>query len=214
MSTSGSDMNAVFLDFNPALARFVSFPFTLGHENVGVIAEVGQEVEGFSPGDRVVADPLLPCATRGIEPPCEFCQRGEFSLCQNFAEGDLSPGFGIGTCRDTGGSSGARVTYKATVEEILVEESPLPDVGRGRGRGSRAVGVRLADGSEHRADVVISAADGYSTIFKMLGGRYVNDKIEHRYKNWKLIRPLVMISFGVAREFTGEPQRSSPFRWP
>jgi phytoene dehydrogenase-like protein len=87
---------------------------------------------------------------------------------------------------------GGQVTYKATVEEILVEND-------------RAVGVRLADGSQHRADIVVSAADGYSTIFKMLGGRYVDDRIKNRYKNWKLIRPLVMVSFGVTREFTGEP---------
>ncbi len=100
----GSDMSTISLKDSPALSAFISFPFTLGHENVGVIAEVGHRVEGFGSGDRVVAEPLLPCATRGIEPPCEFCQRGEFSLCQNFAEGDLSPGFSIGTCRDTGGS--------------------------------------------------------------------------------------------------------------
>ncbi|MCL6560805.1 MAG: NAD(P)/FAD-dependent oxidoreductase [Firmicutes bacterium] len=87
---------------------------------------------------------------------------------------------------------GGQVTYRATVEEILVENH-------------RASGVRLADGSEHRADIVVSAADGHSTIFKMLGGRYVNEKIKNRYKNWKLFRPLVMVNFGVAREFTGEP---------
>jgi len=86
---------------------------------------------------------------------------------------------------------GGQVTYKATVEEVLVEDH-------------RAVGVRLADGSEHRADAVVSAADGYSTVFKMLGGRYVDEKVEDRYKNWKLIRPMVMVSFGVAREFAGE----------
>jgi L-iditol 2-dehydrogenase len=100
----GSDMSTIFLKDSPALSAFVSFPFTLGHENVGVIAEVGDQVKGFAPGERVVAEPLLPCATRGIEEPCEFCQRGEFSLRQNFAEGNLSPGFSIGTCRDTGGS--------------------------------------------------------------------------------------------------------------
>ncbi len=87
---------------------------------------------------------------------------------------------------------GGQVTYKATVQEILVEND-------------RAVGVRLADGSQHRADIVVSAADGYSTIFEMLGGRYVDEKIENRYQNWKLIRPIVMVSFGVAREFPGEP---------
>jgi threonine dehydrogenase-like Zn-dependent dehydrogenase len=112
----GSDMSTIFLKDSPALSVFVSFPFTLGHENVGVIAEVGappsspptlggkEGGKGFAPGERVVAEPLLPCATRGIEELCEFCQRGEFSLCQNFAAGNLSPGFGIGSCRDTGGS--------------------------------------------------------------------------------------------------------------
>ena len=83
---------------------------------------------------------------------------------------------------------GGEVTYKATVREILVEND-------------QAVGVRLADGTEHRADVVVSAADGYSTIFNMLGGRYVDKKIEERYRSWPLFRPYIMVSFGVAREF-------------
>jgi L-iditol 2-dehydrogenase len=100
----GSDMNTVFLKGSPALSTFLSSTFTLGHENVGIIAQVGPQVEGLAPGDRVVADPLLPCATRSVEPPCEFCRRGEFSLCQNFAEGDLAPGLSIGFCGDTGGS--------------------------------------------------------------------------------------------------------------
>ena len=100
----GSDLHTIFLDDSPALSAFVSFPLTLGHENVGTIAEVGDQVEGFALGDRVVADPLLPCATRGIEEPCEFCQRDEFSLCRNFAEGQLAPGLSIGHCHDTGGS--------------------------------------------------------------------------------------------------------------
>jgi L-iditol 2-dehydrogenase len=100
----GSDMHTILLKDSPALSAFVSSSFTLGHENVGTIAEVGDQVAGFAPGDRVVADPLLPCATRGIAEPCEFCQQGEFSLCQNFAAGDLSPGLSIGHCPETGGS--------------------------------------------------------------------------------------------------------------
>jgi threonine dehydrogenase-like Zn-dependent dehydrogenase len=100
----GTDMGLVFLKVNPALEAFVSLPIVLGHENVGTIAEIGARVEGFAVGDRVVADPLLPCAARGIEEPCELCRRGDFSLCQNFAEGNLAPGFSLGACCDTGGS--------------------------------------------------------------------------------------------------------------
>lgn len=87
---------------------------------------------------------------------------------------------------------GGRVTYGANVEEILVE-------------GMRTCGLRLANGDIHRADIVVSAADGYSTIFKMLGGNYINSKIKKRYQNWKLFSPLVLASFGVARRFDGEP---------
>ncbi|MHB1033875.1 MAG: phytoene desaturase family protein [Pirellulales bacterium] len=87
---------------------------------------------------------------------------------------------------------GGEITCRATVEEILVENG-------------RAVGVRLADGSLHRGDVVVSAADGYSTIFKLLGGRYLDRKIEARFRDWKPIPPLVMVSLGVAREFPAEP---------
>ncbi len=89
-------------------------------------------------------------------------------------------------------SFGGEINYKATVKKILVENGA-------------AVGVMLADGSEHRADAVVSAADGYSTVNDMLDGRYVDKKTGHRFNNWRLIRPLLMASFGVQREFTGEP---------
>ncbi len=100
---------------------------------------------------------------------------------------------------------GGQVTYNATVEEILVEPTALSTTAFApRPTRQTAVGVRLSDGSEHRADVVVSAADGYSTVFKLLGGRYVNDKIKRRYATWKIFRPMLMLSFGVAREFPGE----------
>jgi len=99
---------------------------------------------------------------------------------------------------------GGEATYKATVEEILVENG-------------RAVSIRLADGTEHRADIVVSAADGRSTLFRMLKGRYLDSVLEERYRTWQTFRPIVMASFGVAQEFKGEPWRKDillarPFR--
>jgi phytoene dehydrogenase-like protein len=87
---------------------------------------------------------------------------------------------------------GGDISYHAPVAEIIVE-------------GDKAVGVRLASGEERRGDAVISAADGQSTIFQMLGGRYVDDATRARYREWKLIKPWVMFSFGVRREFPGAP---------
>lgn len=91
---------------------------------------------------------------------------------------------------------GGQLRYNATVAKVLVEHD-------------RAVGVRLEDGSEHRADAVISAADGRSTIFELLEGRYADAALQARYRDWRLIKPWAMLSFGVAREFPGEPHFSA-----
>jgi phytoene dehydrogenase-like protein len=89
-------------------------------------------------------------------------------------------------------SLGGEIRYSATVEEILIE-------------GGRATGVRLTDGGIHRSDAVISAADGHSTLYKMLGGRYLDDRTERRYRDWPLIRPSVSTTLGAAMEFPDEP---------
>ncbi|WP_026584328.1 zinc-dependent alcohol dehydrogenase [Bacillus sp. J33] len=99
----GSDLNLLFLNDSPATSPFVSFPFTIGHEIVGEIAEAGSKVSSLKPGDRVVIDPILSCHARGIEKPCPACEKGNFSLCSFKTEGNLAPGLLIGACRDTGG---------------------------------------------------------------------------------------------------------------
>jgi len=99
-----SDVGLVRLTDSPSLSPFGSERFIIGHENVGTLVEVGEQVEGFTVGDRVVADPFLPCAARGMNPPCRSCQEGQFSRCENITEGNLSRGLMIGTCADTGGS--------------------------------------------------------------------------------------------------------------
>jgi len=93
---------------------------------------------------------------------------------------------------------GGEIHYNSRVEKILVEADPS-------GRGDRAVGVRLADGTEHRADLVISAADGRATIFDMLAGEYTSDAVRSRYEEWPVYPPVVQVSLGVARDLSDEP---------
>ena len=87
---------------------------------------------------------------------------------------------------------GGEISYRSTVDEILVGHD-------------RATGVRLADGLEHQADHVVSAADGYSTVYHMLGGRYLDEATRLRYRQWPLFKPMVVVSLGVALEFPREP---------
>lgn len=87
---------------------------------------------------------------------------------------------------------GGEVTYRAKVDEVLVEND-------------QAIGVRLADGTEHRADYVVSAADYYSTIYQLLHGQYSNRKIKERFEKWTLLKPFLQVSFGVRRTFPDDP---------
>jgi len=96
---------------------------------------------------------------------------------------------------------GGKINYKAWVEKILVEND-------------RAVGVRLADGSEPRADIVISAADGRTTIFDMLDGKYINKKIKGYYDNMALFSPLIYIGLGVADSYKDIPQTVTGIDFP
>ncbi len=91
---------------------------------------------------------------------------------------------------------GGEISYNSRVTGVLVESDDGQDV---------AVGLRLADGSEYRADRVISAADGRATIFDMLDGRYVDERVQRYYDELPTFPPLVQVSLGVARDLSNEP---------
>lgn len=72
----GSDLNLILLHDSPTASPFTSFPCVPGHEILGRILEIGDGVEGFAVGERVVLNPALSCATRGIAPVCASCRAG------------------------------------------------------------------------------------------------------------------------------------------
>jgi phytoene dehydrogenase-like protein len=96
---------------------------------------------------------------------------------------------------------GGEIKFKARVAKILTEDG-------------RAVGVRLADGSEHRADYVISAADGHTTIFDMLEGKYTDDEIRGYYDKLLRFPAIVHVGLGVARTFDELPASSFGIQFP
>jgi D-arabinitol dehydrogenase (NADP+) len=56
-----------------------TYPIIPGHEFSGLVAAVGEGVQRYRPGDRVTADPNIPCNR------CPYCQRNEPNQCQNLA---------------------------------------------------------------------------------------------------------------------------------
>ncbi len=99
----GSDLATLTAQGSTYFSPFTSCPFTFGHEVVGEVAELGPEADGVKVGDRVVLEPPLHCALRGITPLCPACAEGHRSHCHNVMDGCLAPGIQTGFCRDTGG---------------------------------------------------------------------------------------------------------------
>ncbi len=67
----GSDLHAAHGQ-HPSMP----LPYQPGHEAVGVVDVLGQEVEGLTPGDRVFLEPNLVCRH------CRNCRAGRYNICQ------------------------------------------------------------------------------------------------------------------------------------
>jgi threonine dehydrogenase-like Zn-dependent dehydrogenase len=107
----GSDLATVDATSSRWFEPIVSFPFVPGHEVVGDLDD----------GTRVVVEPVLGCATRGIDPPCTACSRGDLGNCERIAFGTLEPGLQTGFCCDTGG--GWAIAMAAHQSQL----HPVPD---------------------------------------------------------------------------------------
>jgi NADPH:quinone reductase-like Zn-dependent oxidoreductase len=75
---AASALNHLDVDVREGVSRFpVETPFVLGVEVVGRIAEVGEGVDGWAVGDRVMPYLMNTCGD------CRFCRNGDESLCLN-----------------------------------------------------------------------------------------------------------------------------------
>lgn len=67
----GSDIH-VFHGLHP----YTSYPVVQGHEVSGIVAEVGEKVGGFNPGDKITFTPQVTCGE------CYPCQHGMYHICE------------------------------------------------------------------------------------------------------------------------------------
>jgi phytoene dehydrogenase-like protein len=145
----------------------------------------------------------------GIRPETEFLEMPALNILMQLAwMEDKDGGYVIGGAlalvsyiQQRYLNLGGEFHFNSKVERILVEND-------------KAFGIRLEDGTEHRGDIVISAADGHTTILNMLEGRYLNDTIRGYYENLPLRPPLVYIGLGVARQFNDIPSATEGLTFP
>lgn len=87
---------------------------------------------------------------------------------------------------------GGKIHYNSRVEKIITEKNT-------------ATGIVLENGSEIKADEIVSAADGYYTIYKMLGGNYIDKTLQKMYDDSKIFYSYVQVSLGIKRDFKDIP---------
>ncbi|WP_394540850.1 NAD(P)/FAD-dependent oxidoreductase [Lysobacter enzymogenes] len=98
---------------------------------------------------------------------------------------------------------GGILNYRCRVDKILVEDG-------------RAVGVQLKGGARHYADIVVSAADGYTTLYSMLEGKYTSPAIETLYGEMLdkpgILFPAVVSAFvGLTGDFDPDDSHSTTY---
>jgi D-arabinitol dehydrogenase (NADP+) len=84
-----------------------TYPIIPGHEFSGTVVQVGSAVKYYSPGDRVTADPNIPCRR------CPACQRGYANQCETLEA--------VGVTRE-----GAFAEYVVVPEEVVFPIGEMP----------------------------------------------------------------------------------------
>ena len=134
----------------------------MGHECSGVIAEVGEGVEGFSPGDRVAVKPIPQCGE------CYWCKKGQYSLCPSSFEN--APG--ITTANDGAFAEYVLIKYPHKMLFKLPDSLSLEDAALTEPLATSLHGVRMSRFKVGDSVVVIGAGMiGMGVVqFLRLGG--------------------------------------------
>ena len=89
-------------------------PLVMGHEVAGEVAEVGSEVRGFEPGDRVTVAFYVTCGR------CRFCREGRDTLCDEVRQHGFSMDGGMADFMKTPGINLCKVPDNVPLDQASI----------------------------------------------------------------------------------------------
>jgi propanol-preferring alcohol dehydrogenase len=89
-------------------------PLIMGHEIAGEVAQVGSQVRGFAPGDRVVVNFYVTCGR------CQFCRVGRDTLCPEVRQHGFSIDGGFAEYLKTPGVNLCKVPDHVSLEGACI----------------------------------------------------------------------------------------------
>lgn len=131
----GTDVHILKGEYPVAPGRIV------GHEPVGVIAQLGAGVTGYDVGQRVIAGAITPCGQ------CDTCLEGHASQCGGHAVGGWKLGNTIDGCQAEYVRVPSAMANLTPVPDGLSDEQVLmcPDIMSTGFGGAEAAGIRIGD---------------------------------------------------------------------
>src|SRR5689334_5838866 len=192
--------------------KTIPVPMHVGHEYVGEIVEIGQEVRGFDIGDRVSGEGHITCGY------CRNCRAGRRHLCRNtvgvgvnregaFAEFLVIPAFNAFKIPDDisddlasifdpfGNATHTALTFNLVGEDVLITGAgPIGAMAAAIARHVGARHVVVTDVNDYRLDLCREVANVVTVNVSREDLRSVMDRIGMRE------------GFDIGLEMSGAPK--------
>src|SRR5438093_112633 len=127
----------------------VTLPYTLGHENAGIVQEVGDAVSSFKKGEKVIVHPVMTDGT------CRPCRIGEDMHCENLTFPGITADGGFAEVLRTSERSLVRI-HDLAPDDV----APLADAGLTAIRAVKKAASRTTSGSH----IVVMGVGGLGHI--------------------------------------------------